>query len=54
MVFHFLSQTIIYKYGLFVDTSNQTGLDTRSKARGPIKVGYREGKVGNELKLELC
>ena len=31
---------------IFVTASHQTGLDTRSKARRPIKVG--EGKVGNE------
>ena len=36
---------------LFVAASHQTRLDTRSKARRPIKV---EGKVGNEPRLEPC
>ena len=31
-----------YKWRLFVAASHQTGLDTRSKARRPIKVGIRE------------
>ena len=35
---------------------HQTGLDTRSKARRPIKVGinYVGGNNGNELRLEPC
>ena len=41
--------------GLFVAASHQTGLDTRSKARRPIKVGDKgEGKVGNEPRFEPC
>ena len=40
---------------LFVAASHQTRLDTRSKARRPIKVGIKgEGKVGNEPRLEPC
>ena len=38
---------------LFVAASHQTGLDTRSKAQRPIKVGMK-GKVGNEPRLEPC
>ena len=33
---------------LFVAASHQTRLDTRSKARGPIKVGIK-GRGGREL-----
>ena len=41
--------------GLFVAASHQTRLDTRSKARRPIKVGIKVGgKVGNEPRLEPC
>ena len=40
---------------IFVAASHQTGLNTRSKARRPIKVGIKgEGKVRNEPRLEPC
>ena len=41
---------------VFVAASHQTRLDTRSKARRPIKVGIkgRGGEVGNEPRLEPC
>ena len=38
---------------IFANVSHQTRLDTRSKARRPIKVGDK-GKVGNEPRLEPC
>ena len=39
--------------GLFANVSNQTGLDTMSKAQRPIKVEIKGG-VGKEPKLEPC
>ena len=40
---------------IFVAASHQTRLDTRSKARRPIKVGIKgRGKVGKEPRLEPC
>ena len=39
---------------LFVAASHQTRLDTRSKARRPIKVGIKGREVGNEPRLEPC
>ena len=43
------------KSHIFVAASHQTRLDTRSKARRPIKVGDKgEGKVGKEPRLEPC
>ena len=40
---------------VFVAASHQTRLDTRSKARRPIKVGIKgRGKVGKEPRLEPC
>ena len=50
-----LSETLVEYFCLFVAASHQTRLDTRSKARKPIKVGIkRRGEVGNEPRLESC